>query len=170
MAEASTLNCPMCGAPTRSDASNCEHCGARLATVACPSCFGMIFQGSRFCPLCGARADREVVEQSNLPCPRCDGNFLTKITLGKAILCECSSCEGLWVDKFSFEQICTDRAQQAAVLGPAVRVPLPTAPEKVRYVKCPECADLMQRMNFASCSGVIIDVCREHGSWFDSKE
>src|SRR3954467_4711049 len=99
MAEsAGTLNCLMCGAPARSDASNCEHCGARLATVACPSCFGMIFEGSRFCPLCGARADRQVVETTALPCPRCEQIELTRITVGKAILCECAKCEGLWVD------------------------------------------------------------------------
>ena len=28
----------------------------------------------------------------------------------------------------------------------------------------------MHRVNFAGCSGVIIDWCREHGSWFDSNE
>jgi Zn-finger nucleic acid-binding protein len=28
----------------------------------------------------------------------------------------------------------------------------------------------MQRMNFAGASGVVIDICREHGTWFDNKE
>jgi len=28
----------------------------------------------------------------------------------------------------------------------------------------------MNRMNFAGCSGVIIDWCKPHGSWFDLKE
>jgi Zn-finger nucleic acid-binding protein len=28
----------------------------------------------------------------------------------------------------------------------------------------------MNRVNFAHCSGVIIDVCRGHGSWFDKDE
>lgn len=168
---AGTLNCLMCGAPTRSDASNCEHCGARLATVACPSCFGMIFQGSRFCPLCGARADREIGEETVFPCPRCDEHpSLTRITIGKVMLNECGKCEGLWVDKFSFEQICTDREQQAAILGPAIRTPPPVGPEKVRYIRCPECNELMQRMNFAGGSGVVIDICAQHGSWFDYKE
>lgn len=166
---AGTLNCPMCGAPARSDASNCEHCGARLATVACPSCFGMIFQGSRFCPLCGARADRAEIENTELPCPKCEIE-LGKISVGKAILCECSKCEGLWLDTLSFQEICTDREQQAAVFGTTIVLPPAPLPDKVRYVKCPQCRELMQRVNFASCSGVVIDVCREHGSWFDAKE
>ena len=41
---------------------------------------------------------------------------------------------------------------------------------KVRYFPCPQCAQLMNRMNFAKCSGVIVDVCRGHGSWFDRDE
>src|SRR5687767_13647114 len=90
---AHTLNCLMCGAPTRSDKSNCEHCGARLATMACPACFGMIFQGSQFCPLCGARADRQVVQGTPLPCPRCEKTELTRVRIGKVILCECGKCE-----------------------------------------------------------------------------
>ena len=28
----------------------------------------------------------------------------------------------------------------------------------------------MARTNFARCSGVIIDVCRPHGIWFDANE
>jgi Zn-finger nucleic acid-binding protein len=86
------------------------------------------------------------------------------------MLNECGKCEGLWVDKFSFEQICTDREQQAAILGPAIRVPVPEGREKVRYIRCPECNELMQRMNFAGSSGVVIDLCPQHGTWFDNKE
>ncbi|HSH16363.1 MAG TPA: hypothetical protein VLD18_10040 [Verrucomicrobiae bacterium] len=28
----------------------------------------------------------------------------------------------------------------------------------------------MHRLNFAQCSGVIVDVCRPHGTWFDLNE
>jgi len=28
----------------------------------------------------------------------------------------------------------------------------------------------MNRMNFARCSGVIVDVCKGHGTWFDRDE
>jgi Zn-finger nucleic acid-binding protein len=28
----------------------------------------------------------------------------------------------------------------------------------------------MHRVNFARCSGVVVDVCREHGTWFDLNE
>lgn len=28
----------------------------------------------------------------------------------------------------------------------------------------------MNRVNFANCSGVIVDVCGQHGTWFDKDE
>jgi hypothetical protein len=28
----------------------------------------------------------------------------------------------------------------------------------------------MNRMKFARCSGVIVDVCKQHGTWFDRDE
>src|SRR5262249_12635111 len=42
--------------------------------------------------------------------------------------------------------------------------------EKVRYLHCPVCKDMMNRVNFANCSHVIVDVCRQHGTWFDKDE
>jgi Zn-finger nucleic acid-binding protein len=159
----------MCGAAVRSDAPNCDHCGAKLATVACPSCFAMVFEGSHFCPQCGARLDRSPGGASNYDCPRCEIR-LTAISIGKANLNECSNCDGLWIDRFSFEQICTDREEQGALLGAAVELPPVEGKEIVRYIKCPECQELMARVNFAGHSGVVIDVCRDHGTWFDAKE
>jgi Zn-finger nucleic acid-binding protein len=77
------------------------------------------------------------------------------------------------VDVTSFEQICADREQQAAVLGAASPAPSNAVhgeDARVRYVPCPECAQLMNRINFARCSGVIVDVCKGHGTWFDPDE
>lgn len=38
------------------------------------------------------------------------------------------------------------------------------------YVKCPECETIMNRTNFAKRSGILIDTCRGHGTWFDADE
>ena len=37
----------------------------------------------------------------------------------------------------------------------------------LRYLPCPKCGQLMNRLNFAHRSGVIIDICSRHGVWFD---
>jgi Zn-finger nucleic acid-binding protein len=162
----------MCGAAAASDASKCEHCGARLATVACPSCFGMIFQGAKFCSHCGARVERtEVQSEKPQRCPRCSV-ALDAVMLGATKVRECPKCEGLWVDAATLERIYAERERQAAVLGMAEAGPIPAGAieQKVRYLPCPTCRKLMNRVNFANYSNVIVDVCKPHGTWFDRDE
>lgn len=173
---AQTLNCPMCGAAASTDATRCLFCDARLATVACPSCFGMMFLGDRHCPRCGAPASREEIETEAVrshQCPRCR-DPLSSVAVGEVRMSECTRCGGLWVTAAAFEQICADREQQAAVLSAASPISQKASdhpePGKVRYVPCPECGQLMNRVNFAHCSGVVIDICKGHGAWFDRAE
>jgi Zn-finger nucleic acid-binding protein len=92
--------------------------------------------------------------------------------VGKTSLRECARCEGIWVDTFSLQQICTDQEKQSALLGAAMPLPRPESPEleKIRYLPCPTCKKLMNRVNFANCSHVIVDVCTAHGTWFDRDE
>lgn len=171
--QAETLNCPNCGAAVSSDAVRCQFCESRLATVSCPSCFGMMFSGSKHCPRCGAAAAR--VAAADLParnCPRCRIEMLS-VEVGTTAVRECSGCSGLWLDVGTFEMICASREQQAAVLGaasPAPTHPASDAVSKVSYIPCPECSKLMNRINFARCSGVIVDICKGHGTWFDRDE
>ncbi len=167
-----TLNCPMCGAPTSSEAPQCEHCGARLAKVACPHCFGLVFEGAKFCSHCGAPvAPVETEAQRSELCPRCRVN-MEQIALGATRVCECPKCEGLWVDTDSLARICSEREQQSAALG--LVHPLHRAAAgielQVRYLPCPICQQLMNRVNFAGYSNVIVDVCKSHGTWFDCDE
>ena len=171
-----SLNCPMCGAAVSTDAPQCLFCEARLATIACPSCFGMMFIGSRHCPRCGtkaARVEESVDETSKRNCPRCRID-LERVKVGDVTLLECASCAGLWVDVASFEMICADREQQSAVLGAATPLRQNAknldSGNRVKYVPCPECKQLMNRVNFARCSGVVIDICKGHGTWFDRNE
>ncbi len=41
---------------------------------------------------------------------------------------------------------------------------------RTSYIPCPECTSLMNRKNFGGMSGVIVDVCKRHGTWFDLGE
>lgn len=154
-----------------SESPTCDHCGARLATLACPNCFHMMFQGAKFCPHCAAPAVTWEASASNLHCPGCD-EVLFRGELKQSILHQCGKCFGFWVDRDTFERICRDAEVQAVLPAPtdsaepAADAPLP----KVRYVKCPSCRTLMHRVNFAECSGVVVDVCRAHGTWFDAHE
>ena len=42
--------------------------------------------------------------------------------------------------------------------------------QRVRYIRCPSCGELMNRKNFGGTSGVVVDVCHLHGTWFDAGE
>jgi Zn-finger nucleic acid-binding protein len=42
--------------------------------------------------------------------------------------------------------------------------------DAVTYLPCPLCHNSMNRVNFGRVSGVIVDVCRDHGTWFDGGE
>ena len=170
--QAETLKCPNCGAAVSSDAPQCQYCSSRLATVACPSCFALMFIGSKHCPRCGAAAAETVAaDLPTLKCPRCRVE-MQSLVIGATQVRECAQCEGLWVDVTSFERICADREQQAVMLGTASLTPVHPASttNKVSYVPCPECGQLMNRVNFAKCSVVIVDVCKGHGTWFDRDE
>ena len=169
--QAETLNCPNCGAASSTDAPFCQFCGSRLATVACPSCFAMMFIGSKHCQRCGAAAAvPEVADVKDRRCPRCRIEMVL-VTIGSTTVLECERCLGLWLDVSSFEKICADREQQSAVLGVAAHATSAAhETSKVKYVPCPQCLQLMNRMNFARCSGVIVDLCKKHGTWFDRDE
>ncbi len=91
--------------------------------------------------------------------------------MGQIQIAECEHCEGFWVDANSLSNIYAERERQAAVLSlVSEKVPEVQAIEAVRYVPCPECRGLMHRVNFAGCSGVVVDVCKNHGTWFDRDE
>ncbi len=132
----------------------------------------MMFIGSKHCQRCGAAAAiPEIKGTETRKCPRCRSE-MSFLKIGSTALRECEQCLGLWLDVTSFEKLCADREQQSVVLGSASPAPTHAVREtsKVHYVPCPECSQLMNRINFARCSGVIVDICKGHGTWFDRDE
>jgi Zn-finger nucleic acid-binding protein len=88
----------------------------------------------------------------------------------------CPSCHGLWLAKEVFDKVLESSrgASVDALLG--VGGPAAGSPREVEristagYVPCPDCGSMMNRNNFARRSGVIVDVCKAHGTWFDAEE
>ena len=166
--DASSLHCPNCGAIVDPQARRCPYCEARLATISCPSCFALMFDTAAYCPKCGTRRARVAGETTSARCPDC-GNELQRIELEKEALLECGACDGVWVEADVFERICTDREAQAAVLHRFARTQ-PVAIKQVRYRRCVQCGQMMNRVNFGRISGAIVDVCRGHGTFLDPGE
>ena len=166
------LNCPNCGAAVSSDKTECEFCHSRLKTVGCKSCLGVMFLGSKYCSHCGAKAVQvELLNDAEAGnCPRCRIK-LEIVKLDTTNIRECTRCGGVWCGIQAFEELCANKEQQAAVLGLfADALDRAVRPSIVSYVPCPDCKQLMNRSNFARSSGVIIDICKKHGVWFDRDE
>ena len=167
MADAASLHCPNCGAPADPDLRQCPYCQARLATVSCPSCFALMFDGTEFCPGCGSPAARAEGKTSPVTCPDCK-LALREVQVGATSVLECGKCDGVWVDGQTFEALCADREAQAAVLHQYAGKPQPSA--RVKYRPCVRCSKMMNRVNFARISGVVVDVCKGHGTFLDPGE
>lgn len=155
-----------------SDRTNCDFCTSRLKTVGCAKCMGMMFLGSKFCGHCGAVAfAAELLEDAKASeCPRCKVK-LQSLKIDSVQIRECERCGGFWSAADAFENLCADREKQASVLGFAgsYRHKDPDPPT-ISYVPCPDCGQLMNRSNFARVSGIIVDMCKQHGVWFDAGE
>lgn len=174
------MSCPSCGAKSSPDGRRCDYCEAPLALRTCARCFGAIFAGSKHCRHCGASTDdaAQLLPDRNAPrsCPRCGPTAsLVANLVGDVLLDECPSCGGLFLDTASVQRLVADRERQVATQQ-AIRA-APVVPERPQafeqkpvYLKCPDCEQLMARQNFGRRSGVIVDVCRPHGTWFDADE
>jgi Zn-finger nucleic acid-binding protein len=171
MTDSVSLHCPNCGAAVGPDAKQCTYCQAALATMSCPNCFNRVFIGSAFCPHCGTRAARQVAaDAAPDKCPRCK-TVMAAVHVGAMALAECPDCAGVWVDAEAFDRLCADREAQAAVIHRSgLQEPAAATLEKISYRPCPRCHQMMNRVNFAKHSGVILDVCRKHGTFFDRDE
>lgn len=167
MSDARSLHCPNCGAAVDPDVRRCPFCKARLATVACPSCFALMFEGAAFCSTCGAARRRDERDNAGVRCPGCRSE-LQRIAVGSTVILECAACDGVWADADTFERLCADEEARAAVLDRWASKP--RGVERVRYRPCVRCGKMMNRVNFGQLSGTVIDVCRGHGAYLDAGE
>lgn len=151
--------CNSCSAPLPADSSLCSYCGTRndLDVLAMRRFAAERGPSHRHCPDC-----QELLETIRLSD---DGSFAVE---------RCPTCFGLFFDpgevqafleasvapafEINYRQIVNINRERGGQGRP------------VRYIKCPECGQLMNRINFGSSSGVVVDQCRAHGVWLDNGE
>lgn len=171
MVEAEVYQCPVCGAFARAGERSCRHCSTQLATLRCQHCFDLSYPGDLHCRGCG----RELGllphdEPSDAGCPDCQKPLRSfKASLG--LLQACERCGAQMVSHDLLRALIEERealGRAVAALAEAPRGnPLDNA---VRYRGCPICRDMMNRKNFGGTSGIIVDVCAKHGTFFDAGE
>lgn len=173
--QAGMLACPHCGGGVAENAQRCEYCQAELLLKACPRCLTRVFAGHKHCPQCGAELDVAAAgeQRPDLACPRCDQALRARL-VGDVVVDECAHCLGLFLDQIAIRRVIEGRAQARAeaLLGalPSRQVEKTAPPGGRMYLKCPSCRTIMNRKLFAAGAGVIVDVCRAHGTFFDPGE
>ena len=172
MSEAPTFKCSVCGAPAQAGDFSCRFCGAGIATLCCSRCFQMNMSSAHHCSGCGAELGlivESAIQASH--CSECQAP-LEAIAEPAGTLLVCRKCGGQFVEHALFRSLLAEQE----LLGQAIpdapyQKPLgKTAIERVHYRPCAVCQQMMNRKNFGGASGVIIDVCARHGTWFDVGE
>ncbi len=170
MSEARVYQCPVCGAFAREGLRECEHCQTQLATLRCRHCFELSFPDDLHCRGCGLELGlAPVADESQESCPDCKLP-LRAFQAGGGQLLACERCGGQMVTHGLLRALLEQReALGRAAPGSELPRSNPLA-DRVRYRPCPSCGHLMNRKNFGTTSGIVVDVCALHGTFFDAGE
>ena len=164
-----SCHCPRCGGSVDEQARRCGYCDAAVATVRCAGCFHMSSADAAYCAGCGRELGLEpIAEDDALRCPDCKEVFAA-FRAPHGVLRDCGRCGGQFVEQALLRDL-LERREVYGVAAPRHEARPVWLDGRVRYVPCPVCAQMMNRKNFAGASGVIVDVCRKHGVWFDQGE
>ena len=116
-------------------------------------------------------APRRALPASAAPlsvCPRC-GSALGKHEISGIVLHACVDCGGAWMDNAASQRIVQSFEHSTVVaahgLGREANKPVDTK----ELLECPECHGALERV-VPGGTKVEVDICREHGTWFDRHE
>lgn len=151
----------------------------------CTNCSAPLPQDSIICAYCGSRNDTDLkgvhyytthqVESERI-CPRCSIPLRTiDLNLsGRFLIERCDECLGLFFDPNELEALLETTVSNVFEINKSRldtnKVAKRTGEQGAFYIKCPICSKIMNRVNFGTNSGVIVDRCKEHGVWLDGGE
>lgn len=135
--------------------------------IICQHCNKSTNDKARYCVHCGGQIVKEATRATPM-CPTCNCP-LEEDGFRESIIDICPKCQGIWLDseEFNFHAAERDVYSDATIPKKFTRKPLE---EKKAYLPCVRCGSLMGRQHFRKVSGVLIDVCRDHGVWLDAGE
>ncbi len=182
--EAAVVRCSSCGGARAKGDRTCAHCGAdftlheRDLHTICPHCTTRISDRSRFCHACGKSIapEQRIGAVAREKCPVCEGErplYTRSLESDEVTVLECDRCAGMWVGHQIFELLERRARAEMVSWGSADKVARGEGRGRQEgrfYRQCVVCDKLMHRHNYGKKSGVIVDVCHDHGLWFDEGE
>ena len=166
---ARSYHCSNCGGPNEERARHCSYCKQSIATVRCADCHHMNVPEALHCSGCGYALGLEpIYGHSKYRCPSCPVE-LSRYRAPAGSLFDCNRCGGQFVEHALLREL-LERREVAGALLPRKPRKLNPLEQPVVYLKCPACSIMMNRKNFGGSSGIIVDVCTNHGLWFDAGE
>ncbi|TPQ29702.1 zf-TFIIB domain-containing protein [Methylomonas koyamae] len=151
--------------------------------ASCANCAAPLPANSQVCRYCGVRNDMDLLGRQAVraadagvkrQCPNCEIGLQTVALSREGTLHieRCSECFGLFFDPGELEVLLEDS------VAPVADFNLPLlqninreryqADRPVKYLKCPVCQVLMNRMLYGYQSGVVVNRCKGHGVWLDN--
>ncbi len=188
--DAVVVRCAWCGAPRQEGSETCTFCKADFTLhekdmhTICASCMARVSDKARFCHHCGTPIvpEQEATKATEYACPVCGAEKRLRsrsLKESDVAVLECLVCGGLWMGSETFQAV-LEGARKSA-LPPKSEGGLQSPARDYRqgsqapqqgplYRKCVVCGGVMNRVNYGRSSGVIIDLCKSHGAWFDADE
>jgi Zn-finger nucleic acid-binding protein len=151
----------------------------------CNSCAAPLPADTNRCTYCNVRNDVDLqskgkytvkTRHSDRICPHCEIPLQTiKLNANTPLYLErCKTCFGVFFDpeeiEIFLESSVSNVFETNLKLIKNINKDRYKKKQAVKYIKCPICRILMNRVNFAHRSGVVIDRCKKHGIWLDSGE
>lgn len=150
--------CSQCGAGLTGNATECSYCGTGFD-----------------------RGDGAGGRFSRQPdCPRCHQALIPK-SLSNVRVSACRKCDGLWISHDAMDGVLSLKKKHSKRLASMNKADKSASkfrrrgnPGSVRGdvtpAKCPACHHAMRLQPADRGSGIYLDICDDHGTWFDRAE
>ena len=157
----------------------CRYCSAPLMAMGTPDprrshpchrCHASVAEGQNFCSSCGAPAVPGEAAGSDIACPGCGQQMERHSIAGGHPVDACPQCGGAWIPQATLDAVIEAARERPLPRDAPPRKQVRTSMGDVVYRRCPHCSKLMARRNFARISGIILDNCPQHGTYFDYGE
>jgi len=151
------MKCKFCSAPLPKQGLTCNYC-------------------NKLNPLNQKVIDENresITSPSKHICPLCHIG-LENISNKTLSLEYCSKCDGVLIEEEEFEKLIEYKINPNNQINPHYLRFIQDHPrdkrKKSQFQNCPVCHELMSVINYKKSSGVLLDICEEHGIWLDGGE